>query len=377
MIRKYSLAFVIFAATLFFVALGVAFGGRLKVAFMSSGDVPGSTGPANTPNLAAQHLLENVQRRNVDAAYSYVGNTQDVTLDAFAREVSGSDGNLKSLAALNEFQVRTLKAGGEEATVRADLQWSTAVGAFYETRDFNAVKSKSGWKVIWPIQQEARLAPQVVPVTYPRWDMVGADANSANEELPAPRVRVLSQNVGQDADTFVVIGELANEDSVPAFVSVNAAIVGADGNTLGQENSFDNIVHILLPNQHTPFRIDFPATSREQVKNIRLSVSSKMIAASGDPVVSATNPRVESAGESSKVLRGEIVNQTGSVVNIPQVLATYYDGSGKVIWVNATYLDRALLPQNPLAFTMKIPDEIAKQVKNYKVAVNSYQVDRS
>jgi hypothetical protein len=158
---------------------------------------------------------------------------------------------------------------------------------------------------------------------------------------------------------------------------VNATIVGADGNTLGQENSFDNIVHVLLPNQHTPFRIDFPATSRDQVKNIRLSVSSKVIAASGDPVVSVTNPRVESVGESNKVLRGEIVNQTGSVVNIPQVLATYYDGSGKVIWVNTTYLDRALLPQNPLAFTMKIPDEIAKQVKNYKVAVNSYQVDKS
>src|SRR5258706_5170829 len=195
MIRKYSLAFVIFAATLFFVALGVAFGGRLKVAFMSSGDVPGSTGPANTPNLAAQHLLENVQRRNVDAAYTYLGNTQDVSLDAFSREVSGSDGNLKSLAALNEFQIRTLKTGGEEATVRADLQWSTAVGAFYETRDFNAVKSKSGWKVIWPVQAEAKLAPQVVPVTYPRWDMVGTkEETSATEQLRAPTIKVLSQN---------------------------------------------------------------------------------------------------------------------------------------------------------------------------------------
>src|SRR5438046_1323112 len=100
MIRRYTLAFVIFAATLFFVALGIAFGGRLKVAFMSSGDVPGSTGPATTANLAAQHLFENVQRRNVDAAYSYVANTQDLGLDAFSRQVSGSDGNLKSLAAL-------------------------------------------------------------------------------------------------------------------------------------------------------------------------------------------------------------------------------------------------------------------------------------
>jgi hypothetical protein len=377
MIRKYTLAFVIFAATLFFVALGVAFGGRLRVAFMSSGDVPGSTGPANTPNLAMQHLLENVQRRNPDAAYSYVGNGQDVSRDVFSREISGADGNLKSLAALNEFQIRTLKNAADEATVRAELQWSTAVGAFYETRDFNVAKSKSGWKVIWPVQAEAKLAPQVVPVTYPRWDMVGTKDETSAEQLRAPTIKVLSQSAAQDADTFVIVGELVNEDSVPAFVSVNATLVGAGGNTLAQENSFDNIVHSLLPNEHTPFRIDFPGTNREQVKNVRLAVSSKVVAASGDPVISVANPRIEAAGEGRKVLRGEIVNQTGSVINIPQVLATYYDGSGKVIWVNATYLDRALLPQNPLAFSMKIPDDVAKQVKNYKVAVNSYQVDKS
>jgi hypothetical protein len=378
MIRKYTLAFVIFAATLFFVTLGVAFGGRLRVAFMSSGDVPGSTGPANTPNLALQHLLENVQRRNPDAAYSYVGNGQDVSLDAFSREISGSNGNLKSLAALNEFQIRTLKSTGDEATVRAELQWSTAVGAFYETREFNAVKGRSGWKVIWPVEPDSKLAPQVVPVTYPRWDMVGSKNDAtATEQMRPPKVRVMSQNAAQDADTFVIVGELVNEDSVPAFVSVNATIVGADGRTLGQENSFDNIVHSLLPNEHTPFRIDFPGTNLEQVKNVRLAVSSKVVAASGDPVISVANPRIETAGEGRKVLRGEIVNQTGSVVNIPQVLASYYDASGKVIWVSATYLDRALLPQNPLAFTMKIPDDIAKQVKNYKVAVNTYQVDKS
>jgi hypothetical protein len=376
MIRKYTLAFVIFFATLFFVAMGVAFGGRLRVAFMSSGDVPGSTGPANTPVLAMQHLLENVQRRNLDAAYTNVGNSQDVSLDSFKRQVAGSDGNLKSLAALNEFQVRTLKTSGNEATVRVDLQWSTAVGAFNETSDRNTVKTKDGWKVIWPVEKEAKLAPQVVPVTFPRWDLVG-DAEKNGTDLPAPRVRVVSQSVAQDADTFVIVGEVVNEDSLPAFVSVNATIVGANGNALGQENSFDNVVHSLLPKERTPFRIDFPSTNRDQVKNIRLSVSSKALAASADPKVSVANARIETASEGRKVLRGEIENQTGSVVNIPQVLASYYDASGKVIWVSSTYLDRALLPQNPLAFTMKIPDDIAKQVQKFNVAVNSYRVDQT
>jgi hypothetical protein len=375
LIRKYSLAFVIFAATFLFVLLGVAFGAKLRVAFMSSGDVPGSTDPATSPALAAQRLFENVQRRNLDAAYTYVGNGQDVSRDAFDREINGVDGSLKTLAALHDFQVRTLKAAGNEAVVRADLQWSTAVGAFYEAHDLKAVKGKSGWKVIWPVKPDPALAPQVVPVTYPRWDLVGGGSKSG-EELPAPRVRVLSQNVAQDADTFVVVGELVNEDSVPAFVSVNATLVGENGSNLGEENSFDSVIHSLLPNEHTPFRIDFPSIRREQVKSIRLAVSSKVVAASGDPIISVANPRIETAGEGKKTLQGEIVNQTGSVVNIPQVLASFYDNSGKVIWVSSTYLDHALLPQSPLAFSMKVPDEIANRVQTYKVAVNSYRVDQ-
>jgi hypothetical protein len=377
MAQKYSLAFVIFAATILFVALGVAFGAKLRVAFMSSGDVPGSTDPATTPALAAQHLFENVQRRNLDAAYTYVGNRQDVSREAFDHAINGIDGSLKTLAALHDFQVRTLKSDGGEAVVRADLQWSTAVGAFYEAHDLKTVKSQSGWKVIWPVESEPTLAPQVVPVTYQRWDLVGSGDKRSGEELPAPKVRVLSQNVAQDADTFVVVGELVNEDSVPAFVSVNATLIGENGSNLGQENSFDNVIHSLLPNEHTPFRIDFPATRREQVKNIRLAVNSKVVAASGDPIISVAEPRIETAGEGKKALHGEIINQTGSVVNIPQVLASFYDNSGKVIWVSSTYLDHALLPQSPLAFSMKLPDEIANRVQTYKVAVNSYRVDQS
>ena len=98
MIRRNALAVAILGFTALFVLAGVALGGKLKVAFMSSGDIPGSSDPAPTPTAAVQRLYENVQRRNLDFAYKYVANQEDVAADSFNHDIGGSDGNLKSLA---------------------------------------------------------------------------------------------------------------------------------------------------------------------------------------------------------------------------------------------------------------------------------------
>ena len=60
------------------------------------------------------------------------------------------------------------------------------------------------------------------------------------------------------------------------------------------------------------------------------------------------------------------------MVNIPHVLATYYNNNGQVIWVADGYVDKALLPQTPLPFAVDVPDDIAPQVQSYRVTVNHY-----
>ena len=57
------------------------------------------------------------------------------------------------------------------------------------------------------------------------------------------------------------------------------------------------------------------------------------------------------------------MNQSGRPVNIAQVLAAYYDNSGKVIWVSDGYVDQALMPQVPVPFAVDIPDDIAATVE--------------
>ena len=76
------------------------------------------------------------------------------------------------------------------------------------------------------------------------------------------------------------------------------------------------------------------------------------------------------------MLRGELMNESGETVNIPHVLATYYDTSGKVIWVSDGYVDQALLPQIPVPFTVSLRDDLAGAVHTSRVTVNNYVLNQ-
>jgi hypothetical protein len=71
-------------------------------------------------------------------------------------------------------------------------------------------------------------------------------------------------------------------------------------------------------------------------------------------------------------LVGELANQSGQIVNIPHVIAAFYDANGKVIWVSDGYVDQELLPQIPVTFAVDLPDDVAAKVQSYHVVVNHY-----
>ena len=167
-----------------------------------------------------------------------------------------------------------------------------------------------------------------------------------------------------------------NEDTVPGFVSVGATLVGDDGNVLGEETSFDKISHTLLPKEISPFRIDFPDVPLKKVKSVRMTPNSMLVPASADPVIGAMHQRLTTDSRGRHVLEGDLLNESGEVVNIPHVLATYYDNAGKVIWVSDGYVDHALLPQTPVPFALDLPTDLASKVQNYRVTVNQYMLNR-
>ena len=172
-----------------------------------------------------------------------------------------------------------------------------------DVRDLKVEKSGDSWKVFWPVNNATKLPPQVIAVNYLRWDVIGRGAGDewGVQNADTPQVRILSMNAIQRPDSVVLVGEVVNEDSVPAFVNVGATLLDGSDNEIAQESSFDKIAHKLLPKQVSPYRIDFPGMRLEKIKNVRMDAKALLVAASADPVieVNAAETRNRSAGQES------------------------------------------------------------------------------
>jgi len=168
----------------------------------------------------------------------------------------------------------------------------------------------------------------------------------------------------------VILGELLNEDVVPAYVTVNATLLAKDKSTIASEGSFDKISHILLRKQVTPFFIRFPNVSLADVASIRMDPSSSLVPASADPVIEIVNESLTPAPDAS--LTGQLLNTSGQVVNVAHVLGTFYDHSGNVVWVADQYVDHALVPQAPVSFQIHIPEDLTKNIATQRTVVSTY-----
>jgi hypothetical protein len=348
----------------------------LALGALSSNRTSADTG---TPEGAVRTMFARVQARDFKGAYDIVGNKNQLDLESFTRDLRGSDGDLRSFSTLAKTNTKVLRENDNEASVRTEIQWSTAVGAIYDMKDLNVVKSGSDWKVQWPATTQPKVPPQVIPVNFLRWDVVtrGSDDDWGAQNVEAPRVRIVSMNAVERDNGVVILGEIVNEDTVPGFVSVNATLVGKDGKPFAEESSFDKISHTLLPKEVSPFRVDFPKVKLSQIKSVQMEPNSLLVPASADPTVGVLKQKLETDANGRKVLTGELINESGRTVNIPHVLATFYDNQGRVIWVSDGYLNRALLPQTPEPFTLGLRDDIADKIQSYRVTVNTYSIDRA
>jgi hypothetical protein len=351
----------------------------LALVLVAAGTVRRSSlAPASSPEGAVHSLFTQAQGRNWNGAYRFVSKTSNTDPEDFYRDIGGSDGSLRTYSNLFGVDTKVLRENESEAMVRANLTYSSAVGTIHATRDLKVVNEEGSWKVVWPTVKQAKVPPQVILVNYLRWDVInrGLDDDWGAQNVDAPRVRIVSMNAIEKEGGTIILGEIANEDTVPGFVTVEAILQGKNGEQLGREESFDKISHTLLPKEISPFRIDFPGVKLANIKSVRMNPSTMLVPASADPVIGVLHQQLSKNSQGGSELQGELLNQSGQTVNIPHVLATFYDSTGKVIWVSDTYVDRALQPQTPLPFRVALRDDLAPLVNSYRVTVNQYSLDR-
>ncbi len=379
--RTLPIVILLVAVTVVLMFVGLT-GGRMSgtVGIASGAALPGFAASASTPEQALNNFLVDIQQRNWDRAFSTVERTSEtMNQEAFIQEWIGSNGGLRSFSSLERFDTRPLHATTSDADMRVRLHWTTPVGPVEDVRDFHLTHRADAWKVVWDEKPAPNVPAQIVPVNYLRWDLVSGSAGEewGSHNVDAPKVRIVSMNAIDSAEGAIVMGEVVNEDTIPAFVNVNATLVDGSGSAIDDESSFDKILHVLLPKQVTPYRIDFPKVSLAKVKNVHMDVKATLVPASSDPVIGVMNQKLETDAQGHPVLHGELLNEGGQVVNIPHVIASFYDNSGKVVWVSDGYVERALLPQATETFAVEVPQSLAGKVQNFHVVVNQYSLQKS
>jgi hypothetical protein len=361
---KVVLALFLTIATGLLVAAGWVQSGGLRLRAQRS---------AETPEEAVRALLSDIQARNWDRAFARLDHSNEIQEADFIKEIAGSDGSLRTYSTLQAFDIWPLHAQPERAVMRVRLTWSSAVGSLDDVRDLAVVQDGGVWKVVWPKPNFPNVPLQVLPVNYLRWDVIGRRSDDwGGGSVDTPQVRILSMNAVERPEGVVILGEVENEDTVPAYLNVSATLLRPDSSQLAQQASFDAIAHSLLPKQVSPYRIDFPGIRLSQVKSVRMDARPLLVPASADPVISVENQSLAKDALGRSILKGALINQSGQIVNIAQVLGAFYDANGKVIWVSDGYVDQALMPQAPVPFALDIPADVASRVQSYHVVVNHY-----
>lgn len=330
---------------------------------------------SSTPEAAVANLANDIRDQAWGKAYASLANKAQFTESEFEHDLKGYTPSLITYATVDSFEVLPLHASDKEAEVELKLHWSTVVGASVTQRDVQVIKNGDRWEAEWPIVKETKVPPQVIPVNYLRWDVIyrGAADDWGAQDVESPHVRIVDMHPVERAEGVVILGELLNEDVVPAYVSVNATLLSKNNSVIATEGTFDNISHLLLPKQVTPFLIRFPDLQLSDVGSIRMTPLSSLIAASADPVIEIENEQLHPAPDAS--VTGQLANQSGQIVNVAHVLTAFYNETGQIVWVAGQYVNQALLSQTPVPFQIHIPGDIARNISSQRTVVATYSFD--
>ncbi len=368
------IALLLGVLTIVLVVAGTLWPGASAVVYAGQRTLLSSS---STPEAAVRNLGEEIRRQAWQEAYSNFANKAQFTESDFVHDMTGTYPGLLTYATLDKFDVLPLHATADDAQIRLKLYWATVVGTSITTRDLHIVKNGDHWEAEWPIVKQARVPPQVIPVNYLRWDVIyrGSGDDWGDQDVEAPHVRIVDMHPVERADGVIIMGELLNEDVVPAYVSVTATLMSKTQVPMATESSFDKISHLLLPKQVTPFLIKFPNRTLSDVGSVRMTPTSALVSASADPVIEIDNEHLNPSPAAS--LTGQLTNQSGRVVNVAHVLGTFYDKSGQLVWVADEYINTPLLSQIPVPFEIHIPEDLAGKVSSERAVIATFSIGGS
>jgi hypothetical protein len=329
--------------------------------------------------------------RDYDAAYALLDPLTRPSLDEYLLQISVSGGLLASYARLDTIETSLVSEADGVATVNAEVNWVTALGANPSTDTVTLHQRGPDWYIDLPPNET--VPPSDEFVSEPGVDFqsqgrrdVTTGTTDPNDILDRPELSVRSATMVVHGDVHSVVGELMNSDTVPADVTVTAVVYDANGSELTRYNAQTVMMHTILPQEVTPFRIDFEgvaggfeAGTNEPVDfapgaRFPVDPSTWAEAASFQLIVKAVvtsydlDRRVNAQGvelsstESGAELTGTLANTGIAEAVVPHLLVTYYDAEGNVIWVDEHFSDDAIRSQRSQRFALPVTPAADVQV---------------
>jgi hypothetical protein len=337
------------------------------------------------PIRQIEAYYDDLDFRRFETAYQRLNPETRPDFDQFMLNMSVQGGLVASYSKLEELKTDILIQEQDYMEVAVNAKYITALSYYSDTVTLNLSRSdEHGWSI----------EPGLVDVTVPpeqfvrrptvEWLSQGrgrptTETTDFADILDRPELQILSsQLVAREGTRYSIVGELMNIDADPADITVTGYMYDTEGNELTWYNAGAGMAHKLMPQDITPFRVDF-----EGVAGILLADAAKNFsfepnetwdyvlptgAELGDydvfakAVITARDldrevgiqglTVAENAGSFN--IEGQLINSGLAEAVIPHIFVTYYSEDGKVMWVDHHFLPESVRAQRALDFSVPV-----------------------
>lgn len=327
-----------------------------------------------TPERVLNAYFDALNYKKFEKAYEFLDEETRPVIDQYMLELSLEDGILASYSILDSLKILDIVYDGpNEARATLGILTTTSLMNYTIREVLDLVKNDDGWFIKHqPFEKD--VPPDqffgIPDISFHKQGRRKADISITRREdvLDRPEAYVLQSNLVLKDGNYYIVGEIQNVDNVPAYVSIEGSLLDDNNNLIARYNAGNAVVHRLLPNEKTPFRIDFENKLDSLVQNSYYLESNNDYSNKVYKVPTSFNVQVRTmvsgqrmyklAGLKDLSVKGNIVS--GSLINygtkeisIPQVLLSEYDPKGRIKWLETKYLRSGLRPQRKKEFSIK------------------------
>ncbi|MFV0260492.1 MAG: hypothetical protein ACK5PP_18825 [Acidimicrobiales bacterium] len=332
--------------------------------------------PPPRPDEVVYAYYDALDLRRPDDAYRLLDPGTAPSWEQFVAERRVTNGLAASYARLEAMEEPEVTIAGHVATVRVRLSYLTALNRIEitTTEELRLVDGR------WGLQYRPVDAtePTATFRSEPTLDYVAqgrrqatAGATPHADTLDLPEAVVHSADLVLHDGNLSVIGELTNISSVPSLIIGRAVLYDRDGNELAAHGTGVGSQPTTLPNETTPFRIDFEGVAGENGTEDMTFEPGAFTPTGIDPADVATVViSVQTLVTGSDLHRDAVVvdyerlegrldfslfNGGAEEFTVSEVFVSLRDHTGHLRWVENAFSDEAARPDRTVAQTLTLP----------------------